>query len=529
MIKNLINKENTVKGATIILIVTLMLSNVLGVLRDHYLAQKIPTSLLDTYYAAFRIPDLVFNVIILGAVSSAFIPVFSRFINHEDNDEASKLASSVFTVGSVIVIVSVILLFLFMPLLTPLLVPSFSPEKQKLTLQLSRLMLLSPIFFGLSYFLGAILNSYKRFFVSSLAPLVYNLSIIIATICFGDKYGTLAVAYGVVVGAFFHMLIQVFPVKNLNLNIRFMWDTSSKSVREVGRLMVPRAIGLGAAQILLFGFTAIASGIGGGAVAIFSLADNIQTLPTVVFGNSLALALFPTLAQAYSRGQKKEFIGYLEKAVVSILFFLIPASIAFILLRIQIVRLVFGSGNFGWSQTTMTAQALGFFSLSLLFSGLTPLFARSFYAINNTRLPMYYSIAGVVVSILLGYVLGNYMGVAGLALAFSVGSFTNFILLYFGFRQAMPEFKSISIFDNVYKIIIATIIMGISIQLTKTMIGTIYDLSRSLEVLVQAGLAIIVGGVVYLLSTYAMGFRDFGKLNRIIYIFKRNYKSNEER
>lgn len=525
MFKNITSKENSVKGATLILVVTLFLSNVLGVLRDHYLAQKIPTSLLDTYYAAFRIPDLVFNVLILGAVSSAFIPVFTQFTAKDKDEEASNLASSVLTVGLTMVIGAVLVLFVAMPIIIPLLVPDFTPEKQKITLHLSRLLLLSPIFFGLSYFLGAILNSYKRFFVSSLAPLIYNLSIIVATIFFADKYGTEAVAYGVVIGAFLHMSIQILPVRNLKLRIRLMWDFGNKSVHQVGRLMVPRAIGLGAAQILLFGFTAIASGIGGGAVAMFALSDNIQTLPTVVFGNSIALALFPTLAQAHTNGKYKEFCTYMEKAIISILFFLIPASIVFILLRIQIVRLVFGSGNFGWSQTIITSQALGFFSLSLIFSGLTPLFARAFYAINNTRLPMFYSMAGVIISLSFGYLLGKPMGVPGLALAFSIGSFVNFILLYFGFRKAVPGIRQIQILDDLYKILIATVIMGLTIQLVKTGIGNVYNLSRAYEVLIQAVTAIVAGGVIYLLSAYLLGFRDFGKMNKIVYLFKRKYET----
>lgn len=523
--KDFANRENTVKGATYILIVTLMISNVLGVLRDHYLAQKIPTTLLDTYYAAFRIPDLVFNVIILGAVSSAFIPVFTRYISKDKNEEASDLASSVLTVGLSVVIGVVILLFFLMPVLIPLLVPEFTNQKQLITLHLSRILLLSPIFFGLSYFLGAILNSYKRFLVSSLAPLVYNLSIILATVIFGDQYGTKAVAIGVVVGAFLHMSIQIFPVKNLDLRIRLMWRSASLGVRkgvwEVGRLMVPRAIGLGAAQILLFGFTAIASGIGGGSVAIFSLSDNIQTLPSVVFGNSLALALFPTLSRAHSLGQKKEFVAYIEKAIISILFFLIPASIIFMLLRIQIVRIVLGSGNFGWEQTTITAQALGYFSISLLFSGLTPLLARSFYAINNTKIPMIFSLVGVALSIGFGYLFAPSLGVAGLALGFSIGTIANSVLLFVALRQVVPEFKKIYLIDDLYKIILATLCMAAVIQLVKVGIGTLYDLSRFWEVFVQATLAMVAGGVTYLLTTYLLGFRDFGKLNGFMKFFKR--------
>lgn len=515
------NRENSIKGATSILVITLTLSNFLGLIRDHFLAQKISTDRLDTYYAAFRLPDMIFNVLILSAVSSAFIPVFSSLISNNQSKEANKLASNILTMGMLGIILLAIVLLIFMPFLVHIIVPQFSVEKQIATVSLSRLLLFSPIFFALSYLFSSILNSYKRFIISSFAPLIYNLSIIIATLFFVQDYGIYAVVWGVISGAFLHMLIQALPLNSLGVRLSFVWGTSNQLFKKVIRLMIPRSIGLGALQIMVVSFTAIASGLGSGSVAILQLADNIQTMPTVVFGTSVASALFPTLAEHFSLGKLDQFTQHIKKATVTIIYFLLPASIAILLLRIQIVRLVLGSGEFGWSQTILTAQTLGLFSVSILFSGLQPLFARAYYALQNTRTPTYFSLFSVGVSIFLGYLFGNLFGVSGLALAFTCGSILNTSLLYNGLKKKLPDLDNEDLWSKILKIIFGTFAMAVTIQLVKISIGTIYDLDRFYEVALQAGISIAIGFASYFATTYFLGFKEFQLLGmeRLIGVF----------
>ncbi len=187
--RSLLSGKNTISGASWILVITLLLSNLLGLVRDHYLTQKIPTEILSSYYAAFRIPDLLFNVIILGAIASAFIPVFTSYITSKKEKEAWYIANSVINIAVIFLVGLAGILLVFMPQLISLLVPGFEEARRDLTISLARIMLLSPIFFGLSYIFGGILNSYKRFFVYSLAPLAYNISIILGTILFADAFG----------------------------------------------------------------------------------------------------------------------------------------------------------------------------------------------------------------------------------------------------------------------------------------------------------------------------------------------------
>lgn len=515
-LSNFFVSKNSLAMASLILIVTLFFSNILGVLRDHFLSQKIPTDILSVYYAAFRIPDLLFNVLILGAISAAFIPIFSGLINKQKEKEAWRVANSVINLAIVSLIVLCLILAILMPYLVPFFVPGFDDTKKDLTVQLARIMLASPIFFGLSYILGGILNSYKRFAVYSLAPLVYNLAIIFGTLFLAPIFGVVGVAYAVIVGAFLHMAIQIPIVRRLGFRWQGVLDFKDTNVRKIGFLMLPRAVGLGANQIMLIVFTSIASVIGGSAVAVYNLADNIQTMPMVVFGTSLAMAIFPTLSEKAARGETKEFSSYFTKTLRSILFFMIPISLGVIMLRAQIIRLILGSGFFGWQQTIDTANALGYFALALVFTSLIPLLARSFYALRNTKIPMLVTIVTVVISIIFGKFLSLKMGVSGLALAYSIGSLVNFAILYLILRKRVVIAEWPIVWFLV-KIILATLIMGVALQETKFLMAIFVDMHRFWGVLAQTLAAIFVSLLIYLILTWIFNCEEAKSFKLIFY------------
>jgi len=507
--------KNSYRAASVILILTLFLSNVLGVIRDHYLTQKIPTDILSAYYAAFRIPDLLFNVLILGAISSAFIPVFSSLLASRKQKQAWEVANSVINIAIISLIGACVILIILMPLLVPLFVPGFEESKQILTVKLGRIMLASPIFFGLSYIFGAILNSFKRFLVYSLAPLIYNVSIILGTIFLADRIGILGVALAVLVGAFLHMAIQIPISIKLGWRWQAMIDYKNSSVRKIGILMFPRAIGLGANQIMLLVFTGLASVMSGSAVAVYNLADNIQTMPMVVFGTSFAMAIFPTLAEDYARGDLVNFANYFTKTLRSILFFMVPIVFGVILLRAQIVRLILGSGHFGWQQTIDTANTLGFFAIALVFTSTIPLLARAFYALHNTKIPMMVTIVSVVFSIVAGYILAPTMGITGLALAYSIGSFFNSIILYFLLRRKIiiPE---MAVLTFLLKVIIASLIMAVAIQEIKFLAALFVDMQRFWGVFVQTIIATTGGAIVFLLLAWIFNCEEIASI-RIVW------------
>jgi len=510
-VKNMFVKENSVKGASIILVITLALSNILGVFRDHFLAQKIPTDQLDTYFAAFRLPDLVFNILILSAIAAAFVPVYSNYLREKGFKQALRLSQASMTVGVVTVSVCLVILYFLMPYLMHLLVPSFDEVKRQQTVSLARWLLISPFFFTISYFLGGILNSHKRFLTYSIAPLIYNLSIIAGVLLFAEKYSVMGVVVGVVFGSFLHMLIQLITALRLGFYPRFIFDVKEAGVRRIFRLMLPRAIGLGANQILLVAFTVFASAFSGG-IAIYTFADNIQTVPSVIFGTSFATAVFPTLAglSIAKKADAEQFEAFFAKSARAILFFVIPSTAIVFVLRAQIIRLILGYGFFGWSDTKIATATLGFFALSIIAQGLIPLLAKSFYAMHNTKTPMTTTIISIVVSIILGYFFSrsaSLQGVPGLALAFSIGSWLNLGALWMLLdRKISIDYGKLAFFT--LKVIVLTFATAFLMQIAKVGFGSMFDIDRVKFLALQTVLVLLVGGVVYLGGAWLLRIKE---------------------
>jgi putative peptidoglycan lipid II flippase len=507
--------------ASAILLITLTISNVLGMLRDHFLASYIPTSQLDIYFAAFRIPDLIFNFLILGAITSAFIPVFCDFISNNKMEEGWKVTSILLNIAAVIMIFAAIVLFFLMPYLTPLVVPDFSFEKMQKTTELARILMLTPIFFSASYIFSGVLNSFNRFVAYSFAPLVYNLSIILGTFILGRNIGIIGVVYFVIIGAVLHMLIQLPSLFKLGFKYTFSFDYKNASIKKIIRLMLPRTIGMGVNQLMLLVYTAIGSALAIGSISAFNFANNIQTMPVVVLGTSFATAVFPTLTTAFTKNETDKFVFYLNRTIRTVSYLLIPTSVAFILLRAQIIRLILGSGSFGWSDTKATALALGYFSLSLLAQGLIPLLARAFYAMKNSKTPMYISIITVAVSIAIAYPLAQKMGVAGLALSFTIGSYINLILLYVLLVAKYRGMLSNKVINSVIKIVIISAITGFIAREGMLYFANLVNMNKFIGVLEQTLLTLALGFVIFVALSYVL------KLEEISWALKRKINGKE--
>jgi len=500
--QKLVHKENSLVGAAGILVFTMTLSNILGLLRDHYLARNIDTYHLDIYYAAFRIPDLIFNILIFGAISAAFIPVFTSYIAGGEEKTAWRITNSLISISVVTLVILAIVFYFLMPYLTPLLVPKFEIYRLQETTKLAQILMLTPIFFSVSYFLGGVLNSFKRFVAYSFAPIFYNLAIIFGAIFAAPHWGIIGVVYFVVAGSALHMLIQVPTAVSLGWRFRSIFDFKHPGVKKVVRLMIPRAVGMGANNILLIVYTAISSALAAGSIAVFNLANNIQTMPTVVFATSFSTAVFPILAHKASIADHESFSSYLTRSMRVIIYLLAPSTVIFILLRAQIIRLILGSGKFGWSDTKMAALTLGWFSFSLVAQGLIPLFAKAFYARHNTKTPTIISVISIILSIVIAYPLARSMGVAGLALSFSIGSYFNAILLYFLLYKISPEIFSWQIIVSTLKILLASAVMAVVVREGGHLLYNYLEMQRFFGVLIQAGSAAVIGAVVYIILTY---------------------------
>lgn len=524
-LKQVFAAPNSIKGATAMLMVTLFLSNILGFLRDRFLAQKIPPSVVDTYFNAFRLPDLVFNVLIIGAVTTAFIPVFTDYLFRKGkSEEAWRLANTVINLAAISLAVALGVLYFLMPTIIPIISPFKEPERIEQTITLARLLIFQPFIFGLSYIAGGILNSFKRFAAYALAPLIYNLSIIVSILYLSPKFGVVGVVYGVLGGALLHFLIQVPTLFALGFRYQPVIDLASAGILKIGKLMAPRTVHLLLMQLILLAFGRFAALLPVGSASGLGYADNIQTVPTVIFGNAFAMASFPYLSEAFSTAKVADFSRYLIRSTKAALFFLLPSAIGLYLLRVQIVRLILGSGHFGWPQTIMTADALGMYAIGLVALGLIPLYSRAFFAMHDTKTPMLVTIPTTVLAVILGYFLAfsAKMGIGGLALAYSVANIIQLAILYLLLRRRISLAVERELWIALATYLLLGLVMGAAIQLTKTLVGTMTDLRYAVNVLLQGGLGIAVGVAVYLGLAFLLRLPEIEFLWRKKKIFTTN-------
>lgn len=497
----------TVAGGAIIIASASILSRLLGLIRDRLLASTFGAGdVLDTYYAAFKIPDFVFNVLVLGALSSAFIPVFVEYLqkgrdNGSTKEEAWHLANSMLNILLLGLLIVGGLFFIFAHQLVPLISPGFGPEKQAITIKLTRIMLLAIIFFGASNIVSGILNSFKRYLSFAFAPVMYNIGIIFGIFALVPHYGVYGLAYGVVLGALCHLLIQVPGVIKVGYRYRRVLDLKHEGVRKIARLMLPRAFGLAVSQIDQMVSVIIGSTLAVGSVAVFNLANNLQSFPINVFGVSLAIAAFPVFSEAFAQKDMSKFVVQFSTSFRRVLFLIIPASVLILLLRAQIVRVILGSGAFDWEDTYLTAQTLAFFSLSLFAQALIPMLARCFYAFQDTKTPVKVGILAVIIDIAGALTLTKIMEdpVTGLALAFSISSIVNMLLLLILVRKKVGYSDDKKIIQSFLKIVLASIVMGCIVWLAKYIIAQGVNMQTFIGIFIQGVLAGIIGIFAYLI------------------------------
>lgn len=509
-----LNEKPTESIAAAAFIISLagIASRILGLLRDRILAGQFGAGdTLDAYYAAFRIPDLIYNLMIVGALSAAFIPVFTEYIASKKEEAAWKISSGVLSLQIYATGILLVFLAIFTPELMHLVTPGYTGDKMELTVTLTRIMFLSPFLLGISGIFGGILVSFKKFLIYSLAPIFYNLGIIIGAVYFVKLWGPVGLAWGVVLGAAMHMLIQYPSVKFSGFNFRPMFADAWKNpgVRKVLKLMVPRTLTIAVSQINFTIITIFASTLAAGSLAVFNFANNIQSAPLGLFGISFAIAVFPTLSAHAAHKKEKEFISAFSRTLRQILFFVIPFSMFIFVLRAQTVRLALGSGKFDWDDTIMTFQTLGLLALSLFAQALLPLLTRAFYALQNTKTPLYIGLISEAINLILVVLLIKKFGVFGLAIAFSVSSVVNMFLLVFFLRKRLLNIDGKNIFNSVTRIIAASIIAGMVAQVAKIIVGTQGELDTFLAVLRQFIIAGLSGTAAFALASYYFKVKEF--------------------
>jgi len=381
-------------------------SQLLALLRDRILAHSFGAgTTLDLYYAAFRIPDFLFATIASLVSASVLIPFLSqKFANN--HEEGKKFFDVIFTVFFVAIIVGAIIAFILAPVLVSLLLPGFSdPDRLHTLVNLTRILLLSPIFLGFSNLFASITQLRSRFMIYAISPLVYNCGIIFGALVLVPQFGLYGLATGVVLGAFAHMAVQLPFIISQGLFPTLVHVREWASVRAVVLLSIPRTLAISASELAEFFLISLASLLAAGSISVFNFSFNLQSVPLSIIGVSYSLAAFPTLTKYISNGDYQKYVDHIITATRHIIFLCLPVAAIFIVLRAQIVRVILGSGEFSWSDTRLTAAMLAIFVLSLVSQSLVLLFTRARYSSGNTKTPVIINVSSSIFIVVFAVIL----------------------------------------------------------------------------------------------------------------------------
>lgn len=507
MVQSLITKSKrflqtehkSILSAAFVIAASYLASALLGLVRNHLLASRFFGGLegdLDVYFAAFVLPDTIFQLLVVGAVSAAFIPVFQEQLG-KNKEEAHYLSSAALTtIGSALAIITFFLIIYARPLAG--LMTHYPPQKLDLMANLIRIMSLAQLLFTLSAFLTGILQSQRRFLIPAVAPLLYNLGTIIGIYLFSNSLGIYSAALGVVFGAFLHVMVQIPLVKQMGFAPRLIFKPNHPGVISMLRLMPPRALALGLDQIERWVAVNLTSLLTAGSLSIFSFARQLYSLPVSLFGVSLSQASFPALADEAAHKDLTKFKETLGKSLSQIFFFALPASVLVLVLRIPLVRLAFGARSFPWDATLLTARSLAFLSISIAPLAVSQVLTRAFHALKDTRRPLYVGTFSMIVFILLATKFGgkDSYGVLGITAAMSLSNYLDFILLYLFIRHRIGR---INISWRLTKMAIASTATALALWGPMRLLDKyVFDTTRTLPLIGLTLIVSTVGFLVYL-------------------------------
>lgn len=508
--------QTTVTGGAILVSSSWFISKLLGFLRERLIAAKFGASLeTDAYNAAFGVPDFIYGTLILGSLLSVFIPVFIRYRQQQDA-EAFRVANSILNIILIVFLASGVVLFVFAPQIVTLIAPGFDAERLNLATAMTRIVSVNILLFGVSNVLSGILNASRQFLAFSIAPVLYNLGIIAGIAWLVPTFGITGVAMGAVIGAVLHLLVQLPSARRTGWRYQPVLDTRHAGVREIGRLIIPRAFGQSVTQLDQLVNLIIGSTLAVGSVTIFRWATNIQDLPVTLIGVSLATVVFPVFSEALARNDRSTFVEHFSRVVRQVLFLVIPLSVLFLLLRAQAVRVILGAGRFDWPATILTANTLGFFALSFFAQSLIPVLARSFYALRDTATPVKITVVAVVLNIVgsllltRGFSLGGWdvpaLGVRGLALAYSVSSVIGMLLMYVTLRLRLGDLDDDRVIRTAVRVLLASALMALVVQGAKYTIVEVFGvtLATGVGVLTQLLVSGLVGAIGYIAFATAL-------------------------
>jgi putative peptidoglycan lipid II flippase len=506
-----------------------ILSRLTGVIRQSVIAARFGTSDAKAAYdLAFRIPDTIYLLVIGGALGSVFIPVFTSYIAKKDDTGAWRLASTVFNLAVAIALVTASLAFILAPWLVRWFVaPGFAKSfvgtilsrpwlarqivpgltdpgglpataQLDLTVKLVRLLLLQPILLGIGGLAMAVLNAFRRFMLTALAPVVYNLGIIAGALFLAPRWGIYGLVAGVLAGAGLYVLVMLPGLARCRMRYTLSFEWKDAGVREVGRLLGPRLLGQMFFQLNFIIIGALASFQGSVAVTALEYAYRLLYLPLGILGVSLGSVAFPTLAELANKDRMDDFRDTLTRILRAVLFLSLPATTLLFVLRTPVIRLLFERGEYAAADTTATAQAFFFFIFELTAASVLENVVRAFYALHDTRTPVFVGGSALVLNIIVGISLLPLMGFPALALGFSLATIAQAGVMIYLLRQRIGGIGGTALLRSGVRSLAAALLAAVAVTLTWSWIEGFLPGDQLITQFLRLSIAGVFGGGLYL-------------------------------
>jgi putative peptidoglycan lipid II flippase len=496
--------------AGIIVTLAFGISRILGYLRYVVIAAAVPSpGQLDAFFAAFRIPDFLFQLVAAGALSSAMIPVVAGLFATDATARAWRVVSTVTTLVLSALAVLALLVLVFAPVLVPIITPGFDPAQLELTIQLTRVMVLAPLFLAAGAVATSVLNARNRFGAAALAPIVYNLGIILGALLFVPAFGVVGLAAGVVLGSIGHLLVQVPVLRRIGARIRPLVDLQDADARRTLVLMAPRALGLGAVQVVFLVMTSLASTLTTGAIAAFTFAFAVLQIPIGVIGVPLGVVLLPSLSREAAIGDAEAYRRLLVRALRLLAFVMVPiAAIGFVVSG-DVTRLLFDYGSADQALLDTTSVALQAFLLGVTAHALIAVLARAFYARQDTLTPVLAALVAVAIDIAAAVVLVGPLGVVGLAAAIAIGAWVETLILAAILGRRVEGLR----LGSVVRVLVVTFVISlvaaaVAYAVQRWLAGVWGERPSQLLILVELVVTTAAGGLVVVAGAAALRMEE---------------------
>jgi len=497
-------------GASVLLVLATLISYVAGLLRDILLSNYFgATGLTDAYNTSFWIPDMIYTLTTAGALSGIFLPIF-RSIELKDKEEGARLAGSFLVLSQVLVLTVSVLAFIFMPWLIETFFQQADPLQVKDIVNMSRILLLSPIIFTISNTFGSILITFKHYLAYAFSAAFYNVGIIAGILLLHERFGIYSAVIGVVVGLSFHFGLRLIDFSKLDFKFNFVWW--NPGIRKIIKLAVPKTFGLLVWQLSLWAYNAIGYGLVAGSISAFYYARNIQSFAVSLFGIALATSVFPFIVDLKEEGKTTELISKIESAFLQILVFTVPSAVGLALLDEEVVTVLLGRGAFDEVAIMMTAGVLFFFTFSIPFESLMHLLSRIYYAFHNTVIPVLINVLFLGINLGGSFYFSKIYGVKTFSVFFSVASFIQVTLLLL-FLRRFVSLRLKFMFVRVLKILAASLVMGVVVYFLRDFVKA--------NVWIRFVVSVLGGVVVYFALLANLDMIRYTGLKRFISILKK--------